>query len=402
MPRSKKVLARVVLIASVSITSIAAIAPFFFACVLGLCSLLLWIETRKFSSVLRIAGGTATGLMLGAIYWLPAALEAKYAFENISTLYPYGRSYLPRHAWPEAFWQALSAALGAQVILLAGSLCVLWYISRRRGRGVSGRPAGGSPSNEAGIAAKRTHREYAILAVMALVMTTSASAPIAKLLPKIELVAFAFRWLMMAGLFILLVTAAAADRLFSQPQLEMHKRYAAALLLTAAAALNAGVTIDCVMVWTAANPPLQVPNQLMEPNYTPKDGLRPESMPGVPQAALMLAGGGGAVKIERWDPQYRRIYEESSMQNALRLRSYYFPGWSAKLDGNAIPLRSDSSGIQMVDTPPGSHIIEVYMDDTPARILGKALSLAGLVIVILSASVLSRSRLDIRRNYKNR
>lgn len=92
----------------------------------------------------------------------------------------------------------------------------------------------------------------------------------------------------------------------------------------------------------------------------------------------------------------------TSMQNALRLRTYYFPGWSAKLDGNAIPLRSDSSGIQLVDTPPGSHIIEVYMDDTPARVLGEALSLAGLVIVVLTAIVLPRSSLDIRRGYKNR
>jgi uncharacterized membrane protein YfhO len=108
------------------------------------------------------------------------------------------------------------------------------------------------------------------------------------------------------------------------------------------------------------------------------------------------------VEIESWRPQYRRIHEESSMQNALRLRTYYFPGWSAKLDGNSVPLRSDSSGIQMVDTPPGSHIIEAYMDDTPARILGKALSLAGLVIVVLTASVLYRRSLDIRRDYKNR
>jgi hypothetical protein len=146
------------------------------------------------------------------------------------------------------------------------------------------------------------------------------------------------------------------------------------------------------MVWTAANPALQVPNQLVESNYTPKDAALLERLPGPPQAVLGSAGGGGAVEIERWDPQYRRIHEESSIQNVLKLHTYYFPGWSAKIDGNSVPLQADSSGIQFVATPPGSHTIEVYVDDTPARVLGKALSLSGLVIVALAPLVISRAR----------
>jgi len=368
-------------------------SAYLMTCVLGLYSLLLCIETRSFRPVVRIAGAAATGLLVGAIYWVPAALEAKYAHENISTLYPYERSYLPRHAWPEAFWQALTAALAAQLILLSASPLVLWYVSWRRRRRPSGGPVGADDSVPADgrITAKATIRTHSIIAIIALLMTTIASAPIAKLLPKIELVAFAFRWLMPAGVFVSLVTAAAADRLVSHAEPWLLKRCSAAALLAAAAAINAGVTIECVMVWAAANAPLQVPNQLIESNYTPRDAARPETLPGAPQAAFGSTGG-SAVEIERWDPQYRKIHEESSIQNMLKLRTYYFPGWSAKIDGNSVPLQADSSGIQFVATPPGSHTIEVYMDDTPARILGKALSLTGLMIIVLSPVVMSHAR----------
>jgi len=359
-------------------------------CVLGLYSLLLCIETRSFRPVLRIGGAATTGLLVGAIYWVPAALEAKYAHENISTLYPYERSYLPRHAWPERFWQALAVALAAQLILLAVSLLVLWNVSRRRPERLGGEPAtGDAVPGDGRITAKATIRTHTVIAIASLLMTTIASAPIAKLLPKIELVAFAFRWLMPASVFVSLVTAAAADRLVSHAELGLLKRCSAAALLAAAAAMNAGVTIECVMVWAAANAPLQVPNQLMESNYTPRDAARPETLLGAPQAAF--GSTGGAVEIERWDPQYRRIHEESSIQNMLKLHTYYFPGWSAKIDGNSVPLQADSSGIQFVATPPGSHTIEVYMDDTPARILGKALSLTGLMIVMLAPVVISHA-----------
>jgi hypothetical protein len=359
---------------------------------LALYSFLLFIQTRSFRPVIRLAAGVAAGLLVSAIYWLPAALEAKYAFENISTLFPYVRSYLPRPPWAPPFWQALSAALFAQLILLAGSLWVLRYISTQVRRNLNGETAGTGPvsdeaSDDAGTSRRVTIRTQAIMAITTLLMSTFLSAPIALILPRIELVSFAFRWLMFSCVFTLLVSAAAADRLFAKANTALRRRNSLALLLTALAALNVGVTIKFVMIEAAASPPLRATQQLIESTYTPKDGARPQNLPAAPQAAFELVGGaGGTLEIKLWDPQHRKIQADSSVQNVLRLRTYYFPGWSATLDGKVVPLRADPAGVQLVDTPAGRHTVEIFLADTPARTFGKALSVAGLLIIVMLAA----------------
>ena len=55
---------------------------------LGFYGLVWAIKERDHRIGLRIAGGVFLGLLLGAIYWLPAAAEAKLAYENATTATP--------------------------------------------------------------------------------------------------------------------------------------------------------------------------------------------------------------------------------------------------------------------------------------------------------------------------
>ena len=49
---------------------------------------------RDLKIAVRIGVGMALGLIVSAIYWLPAAVEAKYAYEYASSLYPYQAMYI--------------------------------------------------------------------------------------------------------------------------------------------------------------------------------------------------------------------------------------------------------------------------------------------------------------------
>jgi len=60
----------------------------------------------------------------------------------------------------------------------------------------------------------------------------------------------------------------------------------------------------------------------------------------------------------------------------------YFPGWSAWVDGQPVPVRiSDPDGLIVVHVPAGEHVVQVLLE-SPARLVGDGLSALGLVVVI--------------------
>jgi len=144
-----------------------------------------------------------------------------------------------------------------------------------------------------------------------------------------------------------------------------------------------------VVIRALSNPPLNVPESLIEPNYTPKNSMPPGALPDVPLARFVLEGG--SALVTRWNPAYREITEESGVQNFLRLRSYYFPGWMARIDDHPAKMIGDGAGIQLIFVPPGKHRVDVFWVDTPARIFGALCSAFGFVLICILAFVPGQS-----------
>jgi hypothetical protein len=80
----------------------------------------------------------------------------------------------------------------------------------------------------------------------------------------------------------------------------------------------------------------------------------------------------------------------------LTYRQFYFPGWRATLDGDAIPGRpSHPEGLLLLDVPAGEHVLHLTFGSTPPRILGWALSGLGalaLVAVLVWAAPVRKNR----------
>ncbi|MBU0493710.1 MAG: hypothetical protein KKA73_11340 [Chloroflexi bacterium] len=74
---------------------------------------------------------------------------------------------------------------------------------------------------------------------------------------------------------------------------------------------------------------------------------------------------------------------QSSNDTGLLVYTQYFPGWSAWIDGQPAPVSiSDPDGLIVVDVPPGEHLVQVRLVESPARLAGDGLSAIGLVIAI--------------------
>ncbi len=70
----------------------------------------------------------------------------------------------------------------------------------------------------------------------------------------------------------------------------------------------------------------------------------------------------------------------------LRFRQYYFPGWTATLNGNSIPVYAEQAfGMLSVDLPAGKHTIQLTYEGTLVQKIGTLISLVSLGITLLIA-----------------
>jgi uncharacterized membrane protein YfhO len=73
----------------------------------------------------------------------------------------------------------------------------------------------------------------------------------------------------------------------------------------------------------------------------------------------------------------------------VRLRTFEYPGWEARVDGQPAPIeRTEGLGTIEVAIPPGSHRLDVRFASTPLRQRAAALSLAALLLLATAAAVI--------------
>jgi len=66
-----------------------------------------------------------------------------------------------------------------------------------------------------------------------------------------------------------------------------------------------------------------------------------------------------------------------------RLRTFYYPGWQAEIDGKPAPIRIEPPlGLITVDVPAGTHELVVRFTDTPLRAAANAVSLLAVILAV--------------------
>lgn len=82
-----------------------------------------------------------------------------------------------------------------------------------------------------------------------------------------------------------------------------------------------------------------------------------------------------SARLEEWTPLGWRLVVRADEPTVLRVHQFAFPGWSAWLNGAAVPVIADGPlGLVAVAIPPGEHTVEVRWTTTPPRVVGALLS----------------------------
>lgn len=346
---------------------------------------LVWAACRRhWSVVVRIGLGMSVGVLLSAIYWLPAAAEIKYAVETVTTLFRYDQNFISQ-LYADPYGNLLRAIFAIQAVaLLAVIVAVIWL----RWRGTIRRnPTTALAQSRVGDRKSFSHESMWIaLGALSLFMNLPVSYYLARLAPRINVVAFPYRWLVFVCLFTSLMTAALAERLRGVGETAKtgpNKVRMAARIAVAAAVIVLGMNIwfsaQAVIISSLSSPMIKPEADFLCDTYCPTGAPPAGNLPRTERTRI--ESGSGSTEIVEWSPLYRKAIITTDEPATARFTTFNFPGWTARVDGADVQISSDAVGAQLISVPRGRHTVEIKFGSTLARNLGAALSLAGVFLV---------------------
>lgn len=330
------------------------------------------IYERDWKVIVRIGTGTALAILLASVYLLPAMLETGHVAEHFSETFSYHKSYLTLLEKEDEFDTVVNRSFAIQAVMLIVAIVVL--TARLRHQNKSFEAAESQPDKN------QIHvRLWIWLAVLTTFMATSLSIYISKLIPKINIVSFSWRWLVISTMFISIVVAATIDRLSHSERDDVWKTWAYRAAIVAAIVFNIWFTTSGVIIKSFSHPTLKPPANYLESGFIPKGAAEPKDLPQTPQ--VMVRSGYAIMQGVDWGPMERNFQVMVGEPALLRFKTYNFPGWTARIDGKPAEILTDNYGAQMVYVELGTHQINISFTNTPPRNYGAIVSALAFVIL---------------------
>lgn len=348
------------------------------------------------SASARVTFALLLALILSAVFWL-SMLEGTTAIDQsefIVARADWRRFFVYLDQFFSPFWgygyageghyDDMSYQLGVVGVVLG--ILSLWTLPRLRG------PA-------------RVQTAFFAGATIALLLSmTAVSAPLWELAGSLAFtVQFPWRLLTMSSLTLAFLAGAAltsSPSPFPLPKSGREEEASEAKILPKLAPLALVVVFASTPYlapqWTPAIP--ITPKTLIEFQLSHREILgtmrwttaKPTTSPMVAQYLAeepLVKGraldGEGVAETLRVGGHSADFRVQSPAGTALLVYTQYFPGWSAWVDGQPVPVYiSDPDGLIVVHVPAGEHVVTVRLLESPVRLAGDTLSIIGVIIVI--------------------
>jgi hypothetical protein len=336
-------------------------------------------QTRDWRGLARGAAGGALGGGVAAVYMTSVLFETDYLREIRSVSragYDAGflfedivRSFksvpFPSNGNFELFVLA-SNWIAVGMVLLVGASAVMIWTQRR--------------SSERPLWQNGLLRAVLVVAAISILMTTRLSLPVWQVIPRLRVIQFPVRW------YVLATAGASVLAALALSVLSRRSRWVVVQAVTLFVVVAINLAISGVVVARAPFEPealqarLEHYTDVME--YHPKwwDEQRHEE---VDKAPVVVEKGKAAIEpVDEYGiSQAYRVSAET--ESTLKLRTLYFPGWVAHVDGQPVDLGPNREGHIRLTVGPGDHLLSLEMRDTSPRTAGKLISAASLLATLV-------------------
>jgi hypothetical protein len=107
-----------------------------------------------------------------------------------------------------------------------------------------------------------------------------------------------------------------------------------------------------------------------------------------------VEAGNRAVNVTAWNPEHRTFSVAAGRAAEARVRTFYYPHWTAISDAGILPVRPDKDGALLISLPQNATYVALDFREPRKTKLSTITSLSGLIIIAALAVPFRRRRTD--------
>lgn len=326
----------------------------------------LIVQGKRFPKAApRVVLGLASGILLSSFFFIPVLFERGLVQLDFLEQYSFMKNFIFNLSGITQFekTEQLRVMLGKAILGETAMAVAFLYIAKRQGC----------------LAPSKGARFMAVSAGACLFMMSSLSSPIWGYVPGMHSVAFPARFAPVYIIFVSVLLGAGLDGL-----LRSHAGTGVITGLVASLFL-AVLAYDALLVVKSMPPVSEADARKLSENqemleYLPVT-VDQRVLPMLrADDSLLSSADVFTYRVAKWGFADRHFTVDSARGARLRVKTFYFPGWRAWVDGKETALSAeDGTGAILVDVPAGRHEVGLQFTDTPPRTIGKIVSLLTLI-----------------------
>ena len=99
-----------------------------------------------------------------------------------------------------------------------------------------------------------------------------------------------------------------------------------------------------------------------------------------------------AVSLATWEPEHRKFSVAAGPATEARVRTFYYPHWTAKSEAGPLATRADADGALLVSLPQNATSVELEFREPRKTKFSTMSSLGGLIVIGTLAAPFRRRR----------
>ena len=314
---------------------------------------------RRLQTLAQLAVAASLGLCASAVYWVTMVSELRWIGINTvdhDASVDYRTNFLLSTLSPDnmnVWWMNI---LFLMTLLLATPITLLLRRSESGDR--------------------RSLRALVVLTAVGLFMALPLSRPIWSVLSPLQQTQFPWRWLTIVSMGVAVLLAAAVTKISRCARLPR-------MLIVSAMTIAIVFTLSHVVREAKFLPRDAFENTLAEVRGTPSVNYwfpiwassTPKRMTNQVEAA------GRAITIESWTPEARHLSVAPGDATGARVRTFYYPHWTATSGNQLLQTRPDKDGALLISLPHDAVSIDLAFNEPPRSRVSSYASLAGFVFI---------------------
>jgi hypothetical protein len=310
----------------------------------------------------KLAAGAMLGLSVSAIYWVTMVSEVGWiGVNNVErdASVDYRVNFILSTFSPDnlnVWWMNIIALM--TLMLFAPALTLL--LKRAN-------------------AVRRTVRAAVVLTLFAAFMTLPLSRPVWALLKPLQETQFPWRWLALISMAGSLLAAATLPMVFTDDKQSNVKR----ILIVGAMAASIVFTFSHIVREAQYLSPQKFESMATEVRGSASVNYwYPIWAHGEPKKmAVAVEAADRNVAVTSWQPEHRTFSVAAGPATEARIRTFYYPHWTATGDAGVLPTHPDQDGALLISLPQNATSITLDFREPPKTKISTITSLSGLIII---------------------